>query len=197
MVEVVGKVRVPSGANPDLERNKEVVRRMCREVWTEGRLDVLPEVTAADAVDHRAPPGSQGIEGARQHIVAMRAGISDLRLDIIELVAEGDLVSCELLWSGYHDGDLFGIPPTYRWARCRQSCTYRIANGKIAEVWQVVDMLGLLEDFGVAPPQGMSPIGIVFFTMGNIFRIGMRKARKAPPKPPAPDGWPYAGAAGR
>lgn len=196
-MQVIENVRMPTGSDPELEANKEIVRRMCREVWTEGRLDVLEELVAADAVDHRAPPEAQGIDGAKAHIADMRAGISDLRLDVIEMVAEGDLVACELLWSGYHDGNLFGIPPSYRWARCSQSCTYRIQDGKIAEIWQVVDMLGLLEDFGVAPPQGMNPLRIPLFTIGNILKTGVRQARKPPIKPPAPSGWPYEGAAGR
>jgi predicted ester cyclase len=196
-VQLVEKVRMPTGSDPDLEANKDVVRRMCQDVWTEGRLEVLEEIVAADAVDHRAPPEAQGIDGAKAHIADMRAGISDLRLDIIEMVAEGDLVACELLWSGYHDGNLFGIPPSYRWARCSQSCTYRIQDGKVAEIWQVVDMLGLLEDFGVAPPQDMNPLRIPLFTISNIFKTGLRQARKPPIKPPAPAGWPYEGPAGR
>jgi len=185
--------RLPAGAggDPALEANKAVVRRLVEEVWTGGDMDLLPELVAEDAIDHIAPPEAQGLDGARRHIETLRAGFSDMRLDLIEVVAEGDLVVCELLWSGYHDGDVFGLPPTYKWAHCRQSCTYRIADGKIAELWQTIDMLGMLIEMGIAPGPGMSPPAILWHNISSFFKIGLTQVRKPPRKPAPPAGYPF------
>jgi predicted ester cyclase len=180
-----------AGSDPALEANKAVVRRLIEEVWNGGNMDVLPEIISEDTVDHAAPPEAQGLAGARFHIESTRAGFSDIRLDLTEVVAEGDLVATEMLWSGYHDGPVFGLPPTYKWAHCRQSCTYRVENGKIAELWQVVDMLGMLVEMGIAPGPDKSPPGILFHNIATFFKMGLRQVRKPPKKPPPPAGYPF------
>jgi predicted ester cyclase len=59
-----------------------------------------------------------------------------------------------LRWShtGTHVGDFLGIPPTGKAFTFRGIDMYRVRDGKIAEHWNVVDMLGFCQQVGAVPP---------------------------------------------
>jgi steroid delta-isomerase-like uncharacterized protein len=58
-----------------------------------------------------------------------------------------------LRWSltGTHRGAFLGIPPTGKAVTLRGIDMYRIHDGKIAEHWNVVDMLGFCQQTGTLP----------------------------------------------
>src|SRR5215203_7550497 len=48
-------------------------------------------------------------------VVSMfRSGMPDLKVDILDMIAEGDKVATRYTVEGTHEGDLFGLPPTGR-----------------------------------------------------------------------------------
>ena len=55
---------------------------------------------------------------------------------------------------GTHAGDLMGIAPTGKQVTVTGISIQRIANGKIMEEWSTYDMLGMLQQLGVAPMPG-------------------------------------------
>jgi hypothetical protein len=66
---------------PELDRNKATVQRLVEEVLNGGRLDVIADLYAPEAA---AP--------AREWIAPFRASFPDVRMEIMELIAEGDTV---------------------------------------------------------------------------------------------------------
>jgi len=58
-----------------------------------------------------------------------------------------------LRWShtGTHTGEFLGIPPTGKTFVLQGIDMYRVQHGKIAEHWNVVDMLGFCQQLGVRP----------------------------------------------
>ena len=57
---------------------------------------------------------------------------------------------------GTHKEEWLGIPPTNNPINLTVIEIYRIADGKIAEQWVILDALGMLQQLGVIPPPGQA-----------------------------------------
>ena len=72
---------------------------------------------------------------------------------IEDIIAEGDKVWVRVKATGTHTSEwnLFGVslPPTGKKVILRMVFIWRIANGKLAEGWEVDDNLGFLRQLGV------------------------------------------------
>jgi steroid delta-isomerase-like uncharacterized protein len=131
------------------ERNKQVVRRFVDEYQT-GRSDqAFAELLAPDVVDHSRPPGiAPGAEGVRQQFEGFRAAFPDFRATVLDQIAEGDRVVTRKVFHGTHEGELMGIPATGREVEIHLIDIVRVAEGRIVEHWNVVDLLGVMRQLG-------------------------------------------------
>jgi steroid delta-isomerase-like uncharacterized protein len=68
-----------------------------------------------------------------------------------EMVAEGDAVAVRYTMRGTHRGDFAGVPPTGKAVVAQSMAFYRLADGQIGEERAHLDMLGILQQLGVAP----------------------------------------------
>jgi len=140
-----------AGAMPE-QHTKQIVRRFVDEYQTGGDRQAFAELMHPELVDHSRPPGiAEGPEGVRQQFDLFRAAFSGFRATIDEQVAEGDLVVTRKRFHGVHDGDFLGVPPTGREVEIAVIDIVRVRDGRIAEHWNVVDRLGLLEQLGALP----------------------------------------------
>ncbi len=134
------------------EENKAVVRRFIEEVQNNGNVDATDEYIAADIVNHTPPPGvSPDLEGAKQIFAMIRAGFPDHDAVVEDQVAEGDKVATYKTFTGTHEGEFAGVPPTGKRATIRVIDIVRLRDGKIVEHWNIVDQLGLMQQLGVIP----------------------------------------------
>ena len=115
------------------------------------QLDAVDRFLAPDFVEHN-PNLPQGREGRKQFAAAVHAGFSDYRGEIVEILAEGDKVVVRTQWSGTQDGPFLGLPPSGNKVRFATADFFRIANGRIAEHWDVVDSLPRAVALGLVPP---------------------------------------------
>jgi steroid delta-isomerase-like uncharacterized protein len=141
------------------EENKRAVRRFYDEVWQKGNVDVADDVFADDYVRHdlRSTDAAPGPEGQKQIARAFRAAFPDLRFDVEIVIAEGDYVAGRWTASGTHTGRWGDVEPTGRFVTFSGVNIFRFENGRVAEIWNHRDDLGLREQLGVAvfagPPQ--------------------------------------------
>jgi steroid delta-isomerase-like uncharacterized protein len=132
--------------------NKAVIRAYVETIFNQRQVDRAGELVASDYVDHAALPGqAPGLEGVTQKWAMYLAGIPDLRVTIEELVAEGDKVAVRRSYAGTHRGELLGIPATGKQVRIGGISIFRLAEGKIAEHWEQLDRLALMQQLGVIP----------------------------------------------
>jgi steroid delta-isomerase-like uncharacterized protein len=141
-----------------LETNKDLIRAYVETIFNQRQVERADELVALDYLDHAALPGqAPGLQGAKQKWAMYLAGLPDLRVTIEELVAEGDKVAVRRSYAGTHRGELLGIPPTGKQVRLGGISIFRLAEGKIAEQWEQLDRLALLQQLGMLPTAGQAP----------------------------------------
>ena len=83
-------------------------------------------------------------------LAMLRGGFPDLRVEVLDLVAEDDRVVVRYIERGRHTGDFVGLPPTGRAYEKHGFALYRVARGKLAEAWMQEDDQGYQQQlFGV------------------------------------------------
>jgi len=134
--------------------NKTISRRFFEEVWNDGNLDAVGELTAQDGVLRDRDMGEhRGRDATRDFIAVYRRAFPDLRFTIEEQIAEGDRVATRWTARGTHQGELMGIPPTMKSATVSGITLDRIADGRIAESIGSWDAFGMLQQLGVLAGQ--------------------------------------------
>jgi steroid delta-isomerase-like uncharacterized protein len=132
------------------EANKALVRRFYEEVWARGNLAVADEVFANeyDRHDFRASEPAPGPEGQKTIAARFRAAFPDLTWEIDFILADGDFVTGRWTAAGTHLGAWGGVEPTGRPMRFSGINVFRFADGKVVEIWNHRDDLGLLQQLG-------------------------------------------------
>ena len=140
------------------EENKALVRRFYEEVWDRGNTDVAYEVFADGYVRHDLRPGAglSGPAGQKKIAEDFQAAFPDLEFTIDLLFGEGDFVVGRWTASGTHLGAWGDIEPTGQRATLSAVNIFRFEDGKVAEIWNHRDDLGLMEQLGVPVHAGAS-----------------------------------------
>lgn len=139
-----------------MENNKAPLRSMIYEVIVGCNLALMDELVAPDFVNHNVvgtgeDTYKEGVENFRQEIRAVRSAFSDVAMDIVHLLADGDYVIAHVRSRGTHTGAFGTIPPTGKKVENASISIVRFANGKLAERWNLVDLYGALQQVGVIP----------------------------------------------
>lgn len=117
-----------------------------------GDWEAVAALAAADVVYH--DPGGETAaqtEDAGEWAGERQQDYADLAIEVEQVVVDGDLVASYQRWAGTQQSDVeegLGVAPGTRveWVSMG---LFRVACGKIAEVWSVADDLGRLQRLGV------------------------------------------------
>ena len=139
-----------------IENNKRLVRQFYDELWNRGQLAAAEMLVAEGTVRHDpAGPVASGPAGFAANVLRMRRAIPDLLLTLDLLLAEGDLVAARWTITGRHDGPLESplgmVAPTHRQISFSGVNIFRIAGGKVAEIWNHRDDLAFFRQIGAVP----------------------------------------------
>ncbi len=140
------------------EENKALVRRYAQELLNQTNLDLFDEIFAPDFVQYGADPDQvSGVEDLKQFFIMMRLGFPDFQVTIEDLfAAEGEKVVLRFVFRGTHEGEFTGITPTGKQVTMAGIDIFRIAGGKIVELWNQEDVLGMMQQIGAVPAPGQS-----------------------------------------
>jgi steroid delta-isomerase-like uncharacterized protein len=133
------------------DNNKALVRRFIDDAFVRGRPDDLDEIVSDRFTPRTWPSVEPGVESLKQTVSRMAAGLSDVRFEIEDMIAEGDRVAVRLTAHAVHRGDFMGVPAAGKGYTIAEQHIFRIADGKIAEHWHVADMLGMMRQLGAMP----------------------------------------------
>jgi predicted ester cyclase len=119
------------------EHNKAVVRD-CYAQASAGNFDALPDLVTDDYLLH--PDGIRGAHGLAKMVQGHRDAILDLSVTIDHQFAEDEFVATRFTLRGHHvtdhDVEVTGLAVS------------RLSDGKIAEEWEIVDVMTLLAQIG-------------------------------------------------
>ena len=120
--------------------NRELVRRFYAEAINGRDLSAIDRLLAEDFTHDDE---TRGREAQRAAVAAFLEAFSDLHNEILLILAEGDLVAAHQRWTGTHDGEFIGMPPTDRRVEFTSTAVFRVRDGLIVAAWDEVDLLGL------------------------------------------------------
>jgi len=133
-------------AQANLERNKALVRRWIGEGFNGRDLKVVDVLFSENFTVNRTPVGRGGL---RQSMASRFTAFPDLRVSIVEIVAEGDKVGIWYTVQGTQRGEFEGVQPTGKQVSWFGADFLRVESGKFVEAWFVDDSMGLLRQLGV------------------------------------------------
>ncbi|MDF2585580.1 MAG: hypothetical protein K0R33_4223 [Mycobacterium sp.] len=129
-----------------IEANKQLVRKFFAAV-EDGDFEAFDEIVAEDYNDH-LPGQTPGREILKTYFQSLRTAFPDVRLPISQMIAEGDRVAVLNAVQGTHRGEFLGIAPTGHRVDASAFQLYRIADGRLAEHWEVADFATLSRQLG-------------------------------------------------
>jgi predicted ester cyclase len=126
---------------PKARDNKALVRRLV-EIVNDRDLDSLEEVASGEIA-----------EQARGWIGPFRDSFPDFRMEVEDVIAEGDKVVGYFKCSGTHRGEWRGRPPTgRRFEEVDEIYIFRVEDGRLSAATAVVeDNLTRLRQLGLEP----------------------------------------------
>jgi steroid delta-isomerase-like uncharacterized protein len=132
------------------EKNKDFIRVYTEEFWNKQNIAAFDEYFSTDLIVH-SPDGDQNYEQYKGLCQAYFSAFPDLHITTDEIVAEADKVTKIWTANSTHKGELMGIPATGKRIKVKGIEVFRIVDGKIAEIWAVMDNLGMMQQLGVIP----------------------------------------------
>ncbi len=144
---------LPASAAPHngLEQNKAVARRVFDEIFNQGRFEVADEIYARNFVNHGVHRDA-GLKEDQDAARGWKLAFPDLKMTVLEEIAEGDLVTVLYSVTGTNTGEGNGLPATGKKIEGRGITIWRIVNGQITEEWSEFDQLRFMKELGLLPP---------------------------------------------
>jgi steroid delta-isomerase-like uncharacterized protein len=122
-------------------RNKAIAGRVFEEIFNQGKFQVADEIYAKDFVN-RGLHRNFDLQEDQAAVRAEKKAFPDLKITVILMAAEGDLVTVVWVLRGTHTGAGYdGLPPTGVKLELRGITVWRIVDGKIREEWTSFDQL--------------------------------------------------------
>lgn len=138
------------------EKTKQENKAISRKFWDyfeKGERDKIEnELWANNYKLHFTGKEPLNIEESKETIMKMfNTGFPDLKITVEIQVAEGDLVVDRFTAQGTHKGEFRGVAPTNKKITFTGIVINRFVDGKIAERWTEVDLMGIMSQLGVVP----------------------------------------------
>lgn len=149
-----------------INENHGIAERVFTELLDDHELDLIPELYAEDCVLYgMSGPEGIGREEYATFLSMYFEAFPDLSFTIDEMISDDDRMGVRWTSHGTHTGDLMDLPATGESATVTGISFLHIEDGKITEVYNNHDRLGLLEQLGAIPD---SPRKIVGLMLGQL-----------------------------
>jgi len=133
-------------AKQKIENNKVLAKKWILEGWNQNRnREVVAEVFAQNWKDGNPsfPDQPSGIDGAMYYVEVYRNIFPDIQFTLTQLIAEEEIVCFRFKAEATHRGEFMGIAPTGKRVKFSGIVIHRIENGRFAESWNEIDLLGI------------------------------------------------------
>ena len=133
-----------------VEENKALIRRFYDEVWAKGDPNVSDEVFHDDYVRHdlRTGAAEPGPAGQTRIALDFRRGFPDVDWHVDMILGDGDFVVGRWTATGTQTGSWGPVEASGRPITFSGVNIFRFEGGKVAEIWNHRDDLGLMTQLG-------------------------------------------------
>jgi steroid delta-isomerase-like uncharacterized protein len=118
-----------------------------------GDIEGFSRHLAEDFVEHEETPGlAPTKDGVKAFFRMQLAAFPDMRMDVEDVVANGDKAVARVRYTGTNRGAFMGMPATGKSVDVQLIDMFRFGDdGLVREHWGVMDALAMMQQLGVAP----------------------------------------------
>jgi predicted ester cyclase len=134
-------------------RKRLLIERFYLEMWNRFDKSIVSEILTED-LRFRGSLGQSknGHSEFGEYVDFVQRAFPDFSNEIEEIISEGDKAFAKLLYRGTHRGEIFGITPTGRPVRYAGAAVFKFRGDRIAEVWVLGDIYGLISQLQAIDP---------------------------------------------
>ena len=119
------------------------------EAFVENKAEILDAILASDWQDiPDAPDAPRGSHSAKAVLKLLHGAFPDFRIEIEDVVAEGNKVVVRSAITGTQSGSFAGIPASGRKLDIQAVDIHLVENGKIQKTWHTEDWMSGLRQLG-------------------------------------------------
>ncbi|MGI9537400.1 MAG: ester cyclase [Desulfocapsaceae bacterium] len=140
---------------------KQNMQKLIEQAYNLGKVEILDELIDPGYVRYQPPMKKvQGLADYKTFVEEVRGAYSNFKIEIEEILTDGDKTVTRLILSGRHTGKTPTIqaPPTGREVAMKGCTVSTWKDGKVVEEWVYNDYMGLTQQFGVMPLMTMNNI---------------------------------------
>ena len=131
---------------------EDIARRLYEDLWNKGNFAVAQKLIDERVVDHTPlPTQGAGIEGFKQLVTMVSSAFPDLHIEVDDVIGKGEKVAVRWTAQGTNTGPLLGMPPSGEHITIEGIDFFRLEHGRVIEHWGWLDVIGLMQQLGVAP----------------------------------------------
>jgi steroid delta-isomerase-like uncharacterized protein len=140
------------------DETRSLIQRFYAVLWNAWDDEAVAGVLAEDLV-FRGSLGAQtrGRRAWREYRNMVRRGSPDFRIELPDLICEGDRAAARLVCTGHHLGPLLGIPASGRSFRYDAAAFFACRDGLVSEAWVLGDVEALRQQLAPQLPEDDSP----------------------------------------
>ena len=119
----------------------------------DGDIEGFSQQLADNFVEREEIPGLPPTnDGVVQYFRILLAAFPDMRMEVQDVITNGDKAVARVRVSGTHEGEFMGIPPTGNQVSMNLIDITRFGDDGLArEHWGVFDQLAMMQQLGVIP----------------------------------------------
>jgi predicted ester cyclase len=132
--------------------DRAIAERLLIEGYGRGDAKVLSDMVAPGFIDHALPDGfPPSIEGTKSFVLMLRGAMPDLGFTIEHSFIAGDHLAIRVTGHGTMRGPLLGHTATGKQATWPEIHICSLEQGRLTELWSVIDWLGMFKQLGLTP----------------------------------------------
>lgn len=128
---------------------KQQARQLMEELYGAGKLELLDQLVDDNFVGFDPLVGRYDRAGFPEQVRGYRTAFPDLKLEIVEIVAEGNIAAYRWKASGTHQGPLGEVQPTGKRVEITGLSISEFRGGKLLRDQTEYDALGMFRQLGV------------------------------------------------
>lgn len=134
-----------------VQENKSLLARAAEAFNDPENRAAWFDIHDPSVVAHGLGPEPLDHERLKEFYGVLWGAFPDLRINVDDMVGEGDEVSWRLTVSGTQQAEFRGVPATGRQVTFGAQYIFRFRDGKIVERWTNFDRLGVMVQLGAIP----------------------------------------------